>query len=353
MRAIAILFAVMIWAYAAVGQQTAPKGHVRVEAAGRMVILPADLADAAPDILDSIKPPELPTTIPADLVTRLRDRRQTIIDRIARDLLIDNHQPIEAFYDDQLLPALQRYEAFQPSITYLWSSRDRVKAALKSGWSHPQFYYNRAADEVMIRARLDLDLEAADASLLLPALYDADATPDQRREILITAVQDAERGLAGELANRAQLQVHTVFAEFIDESLASTLDQPDQRWLRFGLAGALAANYASLVTDIEPIAFIRVVASDPPRTPIHARGVDLLDPTPESDLREQYVQPYHHAMRRKSTAIIFDWITQSDETAVPDTLQAIRNRHPVDGNALVEIIRDITGIDLTEKLKPF
>lgn len=353
MRLFAILIAVVIWACPALGQQTPPAGHVRVEAAGRAVILPADLADAAPDILESIQPPELPTTMPADLTARLRSRRQTIVDRLARDLLLDNRQPIETFYDDRLLPAIQRYEAFQPSITYFWSSRDLVKEALKSGWSHPQFYYNRAADEVMIRARLDLDLTAPDASLLLPALYDADATPDQRRAILTTAIQDAEHGLAGELANRAQLQVHTEFAGFIDETLASALDQPDQRWLRFGLAGALAANYASIATDIEPIAFVRVVASDPPRTPIHARGVDLLDPTPESDLREQYVQPYRQAMRRKSTAIIFDWITQTDETAVPDTLQAIRNRNPKDGDAIVAIIKEISDVDLTEKLKPF
>ena len=355
MRVTAIGIGVLLWVGVAIAGEGAdlPAGFERVAAGGRTVIAPADRADDARAALESVQPPELPTTMPADLTARLREHRRAIIDRVAADLLIDDRQPIESFYDDQLIPAIERYNTFAPDIRYLWSPRDRLKAAMKAGWSNPRFYYNRAADEVMIQSQLNLDIDAPAGEILLPALYDADTPPDQRRAVLTTAIQDAERGMARELATAAQLQVHLAFAQFIEQHLADTLAAPDSQWLRLGLAGALGARYASMITGIDAIAFIRVSVAELPRTPVHARGVDLLNPTPEADLREQYIQPYRQAMRRKATAVVFDWITQSDETAVPDTLRKIRDRNPADGNALVEIIRDITGIDLTEKLRPF
>lgn len=355
MRVTAIVIGVLFCVGVAVAGEGAdlPAGFIRVAAGGRTVIVPADRADDTRAALESVQPPELPTTMPADLVARLREHRRAVIDRIATDLLIDDRQPIESFYDDQLIPAIERYNAFAPDISYLWSPRDRLKAAMKAGWSNPRFYYNRAADEVMIQSQLSLDIDAPAGEILLPALYNADTPPDQRRTVLTTAIQDAERGMARELATAAQLQVHLAFLQFIEQHLADTLAAPDSQWLGLGLAGALGASYASMITGIDAIAFIRVSVAELPQTPVHARGVDLLNPTPEADLREQYIQPYRQAMRRKATAVVFDWITQSDEIAVPDTLRQIRDRNPKDGESIVAIIKEISDVDLTDKLKPF
>lgn len=332
---------------------TLPDGFVRVTVGERAVITPSEQAQAAEAALRAIEPPELPTTLPADLVARLRDQRGAIIDRIQRDLLIEDRTAIEAFYDEELLPAIVKYEQASLDVAYVWSPRDRLKEALKSGWSNPRFYYNRAADEIMINTRLDLDLEATGEQAWLPALHDPGATDAQRREILVKAIRDAERGIAEELASRAQLQVHLSFAQFIDSRLQETLTKPDQAWLRLGLSGALAAEYAAMASSIDAIAFIRVVVTEPPRTPVHAKNIDLLNPTSLSELREQYVQPYLQGMRRKSTAVVFDWMTQADEGAVSDILRRIQTERPADGAAIVAIIRETTGIDLTEKLKPF
>lgn len=356
MRLTAILVGVLLGigvAAAEEGGADLPAGYVRVAAAGRTVVTPADFADDARAALELVQPPELPTTMPADLAARLRAHRQAVVDRIAADLLIADRKPIETFFDDQIIPAIERYNAFAPNISYLWSPRDRIKAAMKAGWSNPRFYYNRAADEVMIQTQLKLDIDAPAGEILLPALYDPNTPPEQRRTVLTTAIQDAERGVAQELAAAAQLHVHIAFAQFIEQHFADALAAADSQWLRLGLAGALGARYASMVTGIDAAAFVSFAVAESPQTPVHARGVDLLKPTPESDLREQYVQPYRQAMRRKATAVVFDWITQSDEAALPNTLRQIRDRNANDGQSIVTIIREISDVDLTEQLKPF
>lgn len=343
------------WAQAPATQPAVvvPEGFARIDAAQRSVIAPAGDAAAAQAVLEAIQGPELPSTMPTDLLARLASHREQITTRIQQDLLMTDQQAIDTFFDSALLPVVTAYDQANPPIAYFWCSREQLRTVIKGGWSNPRFYYNRAADQVMINSHFDLAVDRPAQESLLPALYDEGATDAQRRETLESAIREAEQSIANELASRAQIQVHLEFARFIDNELKELLSRPDQAWLRLGLSGALGAEYAAMATGNQPLVFIRVVAHEGRRPPVRAAGVDLLNPTNLSDLREEMVGPYLDAMRRKSTVIVYNWLTQAGPDAAAKTLQAIRDRKPEDGKALVALIQELTGKDLTKELRPF
>jgi hypothetical protein len=126
----------------------------------------------------------------------------------------------------------------------------------------------------------------------------------------------------------------------------------DQAWLALGVTGFLAARYSAPIIGVQQDELIAAMTADRRRNTIRAATIDLLHPTPASNLREQYVPLYLDAMRRKSTLVVQDWVAQAGDDAIPKTLAALRQTKPADGPALLKLIQQTTGVDLSQNLAP-
>ena len=61
---------------------------------------------------------------------------------------------------------------------------------------------------------------------------------------------------------------------------------------------------------------------------------------------------YLDALRRKSAAVINDWLIRAGTGAVGKIIAAAKQSKPADGEALAKLIQEKTGIDLTPALRP-
>jgi hypothetical protein len=331
-----------------------PAGFEVVEGDGRRVIVAAEDVGWVPAALETVQPATRPTTMPADVVERLIEQRAWLEGRLARDLLIEDPAVVRAFVDDRLLPRLKAMESAEIPLYYLATTRVRLKELLKSGWADPRFYYNRAADEVMIQPRIELDFDRPLDDLLIPAFYEPDATAEQKQAAVRSAMEQAEGGLAVELSGRAQMRLQMELLQFVEERLMERYEwKGDQVWLRLGLVAVLSAEYAGQITGNPPIRFVAPVVVEPQNVRLRAANIDLLHPTDPTELRREYLRAYMDAMRRKSVAVVWDWLREAKaEDAVPRTLRAVFEQKPGTGEELVRIIREATGVDLGKQLSP-
>ncbi len=331
-----------------------PAGYEVIEREGRRVI--ATMADAewVRQALVGIQPATRPSTLPADVIERLIAKRAWLEQQLARDLLIEDPAVIRDFIDQRLLPRVRAVESAPIPLFYLAISRPALKELMKQGWSDPRFYYNRAADEIMIQPRLEVNFDRPMDDLLVGAFFEPGDTVEIKQAALADTIQSIEAGLAQELSIQAQRRLQMELLAFIEQHLIDRIDwKADQVWLRLGLVAVLSARYAAEMTGADSLWYVAPMVAEPPRVRLRAANIDLLHPADPQDLRREYVSAYFDAMRRKSVAVVWDWLREAkSEQPVPDTLKAVLERKPVDGQELIKLIHATTDVDLTARLLP-
>src|SRR5450432_293523 len=325
-----------------------PAGFNRITVSGRNVLIDPKDSDWIQQTLTALAPTTMPSTMPADMFAKFSAQRENIKKRMIADLAISDPQIVDKFFDEKLQPRLKQFVDYHPPIFYLITSHQRLKEIIKAGWTDPRFYYNRAADDVEISAAFNLSVDKPGDDILLPVVYDPADPLEKKQSVLADQIHSAERGISDAIANRAMIvcqvaMVDLVVTQMVDASKV----KPDQTWVEIGLAGVLSAQYSAAITGIDSQAMLEVMSSDNRRNPIRSGTIDLLHPTPVSDMRPQAVSAYTDAYRRKATRVMMDWLKRAGDGATAKLIVSLRQNAPADGDALVKQIQQVSGVDLT------
>jgi hypothetical protein len=300
-----------------------------------------------------IRPTTRPTTMPADLLERLSERRDVLAERIAADLGLPDTSAPKRLVDEQLVPLLRRAAVFDPPVFYMVASETTVRDLLKAGWENPRFRYNRAADRIIVDPRVQMSLTESVDDTIVPALYEPDDDVATRSRRLREAIETTEGRLGMEVAIQSEYSAQLSFVAFVGETVIRPLDlKPDQDWFGVGLSGVLSAKYLAIINGMEEREFLDVMTTDRRGNPIRSATVDLLNPTPLDDLRPAARPAYADAFRRKSSAVVLGWLDRLPPGGLAKAIAALKAAPPADGPALVKVLADVTGIDLTDELRP-
>jgi hypothetical protein len=357
--AAAILFGLSL-ASIGVAQSTAPTTrHALVVPPGfnsitesgiNAICLPEDEAWVR-QTLAKLQPTTRPSTMPSDLLSRAEASRAAITQQIQADLAVADVAKVNALFDEKLLPMLRRFDELRPPIFYMVATREKIRDLLRGGWEDPRFRYNRASDDVVFNMSVNLSIDGPLDDTVLPVIYKPEDSTEQRSASLADTVGVAQAEIVNVISQRSQFLTQMAFVQFISDEVMKELNlSADQAWLALGLSGVLSTKYASPILGVPQEELIGAMTFEHPRNPVKIATIDLLHPTPASELREQIVPIYLDAMRRKSTLIVRDWLEQAGDGASAKVIARLRQDHPADGAALVKLIQELTSVDLAATL---
>jgi hypothetical protein len=84
---------------------------------------------------------------------------------------------------------------------------------------------------------------------------------------------------------------------------------------------------------------------------LHTTAVDLLAPMEAKDMVPELIPAYASAVSRKSIKVIDELTLHAGDGAIGKIMAAVKEKKPADGAALVALVREITGVDLTAQLR--
>lgn len=327
-----------------------PSGFVRVEVAGRSYItLPADEAWVRRGAGQVGR--QTPTTQASDIAHNLRNKKELLQNELRRDFPTLGADKIDRLLVDLEAP-LAEVASIRPAMVYLVTPAEHLKRALREGWSDPRFRYNRAADSIEYTQTVSLQPHGSDESAVAAVFNPADAEA-KRVSALARYVADTERQIQQQIVSRAVVVLIDHFERFfLSDALADLPKQEDQDWLAKGLAGVLAAKYASLLHGAPPAEIVQAMLVHPPEGPFNPARVDLVRPLAVDQLKEDRVAPYLAAKRQKAIAVMYVWQTRAGEGQLPVLLEAIPRLRPADGPSLLAAIKSCTGVDLSYEVHP-
>jgi hypothetical protein len=303
-------------------------------------------------VLGEIEPTTLPSTMPADIVHRLVERRELIRARLATDLALPDPGLADTLLNETLIAQARRLGDIEPPVFYLVCSDTKLKELVKGGWKDPRFYYNRAADDVAFDPGLRLSDDRLMDDMVMPVLFPAGAAEDVKRRGLIEIVRRNEAAIADAIARRGIVITQLALIQFIHANGIEPLKlTEDQLWFGYGVEAVLSARYMADVAGLDFDDLVARMTHDNRRNPIRTETIDLLHPTSRAEMRPEWVPLYGDAYRAKSARVIYQWIKQAGDSAVSMTITAMRNKTPPDGAALVKLIHLTTNVDLSDAVK--
>jgi hypothetical protein len=324
-----------------------PQGFNKIEIEGRIALAePAD-APLVQQQLQAMKPTSRPALV-ATMLERTKQKRDEITGGIAADMGADP-AAVAASYDKNVIEPLKKIYDLHPPVHYLVGSRDRVKQLLKSGWQDPNFYYNRVADAIVFSGGVAIRTDAPMDDAVIGAVYDPAATNEAKVKALTDSVAATEGDLNKFLDAQAKSTVGAGLATVIHEAgLKDWEPKDDQRWLTLGVPIVLASKYSAGLTDQPEL--LKAMTMDNPQNPLRFTSVDLLHPPAISAINPEAMPFFIDTVRRKSAAAIQKVAEQGGQGAIAKVLAAVKTQKPADGPALVKLIQDQTGVDLTKDL---
>jgi hypothetical protein len=328
---------------------TPPQGFARVEAGGLVAYCEPVDAEWVRATLVGLPPTTRPSTMPADLATKIEGARNAMWDILARELLYTDKPAFEKFVADQLVPEVRKFDSMKTPIYYLVTSSERLKELMAAGWTDRNYYYNRVADEITFQPGLNLRTDGESDELLLPALYAAAEPAESRRARLAEAVGESQMNLLQSIANRAQFVAQLQLIDFIREQVLAPLRfRADQDWFVTGAAGVVSAEMITAASgrDLQQLVLEMIV--EPGNTPYRMTMVNLLRPENIDDLRPEFVPFYLEAVRRKSTAVIWLWLERGGKDSLGKLMAQVRKQRPEGGNALLEAMRQVNNVDVSQ-----
>jgi hypothetical protein len=324
-----------------------PPGFQKVEVEGRTAL--AEPADASwvRKQLEAMKPTSRPSVV-GDMLSQTKSQKGALVKALAQDLDADPKALANA-YDADVIEQLQKMYDLHPAILYLVTSREKVKELLLNGWKDPNFYYNRIADATVVSGNVAIRTDGQMDDAVVPALYPAKATNDQKLKALTDAVAQSEGDLVKFLDARAKPAVSSGLATMVHNVAMKDLTfTDDQRWFALGAPIVVAAKYSGPLTGNPEL--LKAMTQDNPQNPLRFTSIDLLHPPAINSMNPEAIPFYFDTARRKSAAAIAHLIDQAGPGAIGKILTAIRAQKPADGPALVKLIQDQTGVDLTKDL---
>jgi hypothetical protein len=328
-----------------------PKGFRVLSINGRRVLCePADEAWIT-TAMTKVQPSSKPATLPATLLQRLTANRSALLSQIAVDLALSDLTEPARLYDKELVAPIRALDALRPPVFFLVTTTDRIAKVMQEGWSDPHFYYNRAADAVSFNPTGVLATDRPMDDVVFPAVYDAKETPEKRAEGLALAIGSTEASVAASIEIRSRTLVGAVFAAIVNDNGMMPLKlREDQAWFGLGAASILSAKYAAVISQEPRAELVKLLTYEHPANPLKTTAIDLLHPTDMNTMRQDALPSYYDTVRRKSGQAVQFIVEQAGDAAIPKCIIAIRDKKPADGAALVKVVKDATGVDVTAKL---
>lgn len=327
-----------------------PAGFVRMEISGRQFMIePGDEAWVR-EAVAKVRPATRPSTMPSDVVERLKEGREEFARMVAGDLGVEA-EVVGKWVDEKLVPALVELQEVPTAVVTMVSYHDRVRDLMKQGWEVPAFQYNRATNEVyrVPVAAVSSDFDSVDA--LVPAAFEPKDAVEKRIEKLANELAVVDSDLLEAKGRRGEYLVQVGLIGLVGNDVLSKLElKPDQEWLLAGATGVLTAKYMSHLTGIPRRMIVKAMSSENPRG-LRTSSLDLLHPIDKQNLRREALLPYMDAFRRKSVRAVDDLLLRHGDEVLPKILAAIREKKPATGIDLVKLVQEISGTDPTPMLQ--
>jgi hypothetical protein len=162
-------------------------------------------------------------------------------------------------------------------------------------------------------------------------------------------ISEVEKMIAKAIEQQAINVVPTIFVNIVNSVALEPLAlKPDQTWFGVGVANVLSAKYAAPIYDMKREQLVQSITLDNPGNPLRAGMIDLLKPADLQTMRQEAIPAYFDTVRRKSSVAIQNLIDRGGgDAALGKAFAAIRAKKPADGPALVKVIQEATGVDLT------
>jgi hypothetical protein len=327
-----------------------PPGFERVTVGEHTALCQPNDTQWVKGALAAIKPATRPTTMPSDLLTRITGNRGEVVKQMVTDLALPDDKAANAIFDDHLLPLLKKMDQLRPPVFFLVCTREKLRDLARNGWGEPRFHYNRVANEVSYDDNVPLSLEHPMGDAVLPALYTDSQSPAQRAENLSKGIAQLDASLLERIAQQAQPMVFGMVAEQIGLTVFEPMKlRSDQHWIGLGITGYLASKYAGELTPTPRDQWLKGMTFEDPRFPVSSKAIDLAHPLELTALRPAAVPYYNQALRRKSVAVVTTLAERGGDGALTKVVTALRTKVPADGPALVKMIQETTGVDLSKE----
>lgn len=330
-----------------------PPGYQKIAVGEHAALcLPAD-AEWVKKALTETKPATRPTTMPADLLKRIADNRAAVVKQMVTDLALPDDKQPNRLFDEEVIPKLKKLEALKAPIYFLICTRENLRELTKAGWGEPRYHYNRLANEASFDDNVVLTLERPMGDAVLPAFYTEKETTETRVKNLSSGMQQLDAGMVERVSQQTQPLVFNLMAEHIGQTYFDSLKlRRDQQWLGLGVTGYFTSKYAGQLTPSPSQRWLDGMTFDDPRFPVSAKAIDLTHPVEEGAMRPIAVPYYNQALRRKAMTVVVKWVEKGGEASLTKVVTAVRAKPPADGVALIKLIQDTTGIDLSKDVAP-
>ena len=329
-----------------------PPGFKRLDLDGRSFFVMPKEEPWLRRAIEEMTPATMPTTMPTDLLSNLSARRATVRQRMAFDTGIATAD-VDEYLDQRLKVFLTRMEAFHAPVIYLVATPQQVKEAMKAGWTDPRYRYNRAADDVNFSTTVNLTMDETGDDMVLPLFFGDNDAPEARQKRVAAEMRAAEGSILNAISMRTQSMMMVAMVELISGKVLDPLGlKPDQEWFGVGVAGVLGAKYVAILTGMSEAQLLNDMTRPDPRNPMRPGTLDLLRPTNLSDVRPEWMEAYTDAYRRRSMMVVWRLLAKAGEGSIAKVIAAMKKSPPADGPALVQVIKDTTGVDVTSELRP-
>jgi hypothetical protein len=334
---------------------TPPPGFEKVTVGGHTALCEPNDKKWVTQALADVKPATRPTTMPVDLLKRVTAARDGVLKQMVADLALGDDKAVAPIFDRDLIPTLTKVSELRPPVFFLVLTHDRFKEVARGGWGAPWFRYNRLADDVSVTRTIAMSVDTPMDDTPVPVLYAKEQSEATRAENLSKALTSFDVRLAGDLAGQTEMAVGRIVMEKLGEAAFEPLKLPrDQRWLGVGATGYFGAKYAGQLTSLPREWWLNMITREDPRFPVSSAGIDLVHPTDEARMRPQAVDYFRAALNRKAARAVAAWAAdpKGGEASITKVLAAVRAKQPADAEALVKLIKDVGGVDLSKELAP-
>ena len=188
--------------------------------------------------------------------------------------------------------------------------------------------------------------------IVYPTMYDIKEPAEKHGDSLEQQIRGFEASIGQQVDIRARVVLGSGFAQIIDKVIFEPLKpREDQVWFGVGVSSLLSAKYTSIITGEPRQQLVGALIFEHPQAPLKMSAIDLLHPTDLKTLRPEMLPAYLDTVRRKSCRAIEYMVEKGGgDSAIAKATTAYRDKKPADGPALVKVVQDATGVDLTPAL---
>lgn len=334
-------------------EMTVPAGFEKVTLNNHVAVCKAADADWVKKALVDLKPATRPTTMPVDVLKRTTAARADVVKQMVADLGVADDKEVNALFDEKILPTLKKLDEMKPPVFFLVITRPELRTICKDGWGEPRFHYNRAAGEVSYVDNVMLSIERPMDDSVLPYFYEDKDPIDLRTKNLALGIRHLDTELANLISTQTEPALFNLLTQHISSKCFDVPRMPrDQQWLAMGITGYFAAKYAGELTLQPRDLWLKMMTYEDERFAVSSKPIDLVNPLAPSSMKVAAVPYYDQAMRRKAVTVLAKWAEKAGEAGVTKALVAYKAKPPADGAALVKLITEVSGTDLSKDLAP-